>query len=298
MSALAGRIALVVGAGRGIGRAIAEAYAREGAALVLAARTRAHLDAAAEEARQLGAPAVRVLPLDVADTAAIREAVTDIANTEKRLDVLVVSSGIYGPIAPLGELDIDAWVHALRVDLVGPLALLNAALPLMTRQGGGKVIILGGGGATQPMAAFSAYAAAKAGLVRLAESAALEVRDRNVQINVIAPGLVDTGLQDDVLAAGDAAGALGENIRAARETGRGAVGAELAAELAVFLGSPLSGNLTGKLIAAPYDPWRSWRNAARDSHDLARIAAITDSDWFTLRRLDPHTIGQLPEGLV
>ena len=101
---------------------------------------------------------------------------------------------------------------------------------------------------------------------------------------MIAPGLVDTRLQDEVLAAGDRAGPLFEKIKKARETGAGAVSPEVAASLAVFLGSAASGKLTGKLVAAPYDPWREWAGKA-DS--------LNATPMYTLRRLDPFTIKPL-----
>lgn len=286
---LEGRVALIVGGGRGIGRAIALAYAEAGARLVLASRTRPDLDTVAGEALQRGAPTARGIVADVSDWRTASRLVAETVAVEGRIDALVISSGVYGPIAPIADLDVEAWTSALLVNLAGPLYLLRATLPVMRAQGSGKVILLGGGGATQPMAGFSSYAAAKAGLVRLAETAALEVQGAGVQVNVIAPGLVDTGLQDAVIEAGATAGAIGERIRLARETGEGAVGPETAAALAVFLASDAAGDLTGKLIAAPHDDWRTWG---------ARAPGLNASDWFTLRRLDPHTINRLPEGLA
>lgn len=287
---LEGRVALVAGAGRGIGRAVAHLYAEAGARLVLASRTQADLDRVAAECLGRGAPAARGVTADVADWRAVSRLVAEAVAGEGRIDVLVISSGIYGPIAPIADVDVEAWARALQVNLAGPFYLLRAVLPLMRAQRAGRVILLGGGGATQPMAGFSAYAAAKAGLVRLAETAADEARDAGVQVNVIAPGLVDTGLQDAVIEAGRTAGAIGERIRLARETGQGAVGPELAAALALFLASDASAGLTGKLISAPYDPWREWTGD--------RAHALSASDWFTLRRLDPHTIGRLPGDLA
>jgi len=105
---------------------------------------------------------------------------------------------------------------------------------------------------------------------------------------VIAPGLVDSRLQDEVLAAGPLAGALFDKIKQARETGAGAVSPEVAASLAVFLASEASGKLTGKLIAAPYDPWREWAGKADQ---------LNSTPLYTLRRLDPFTIKPLLKDL-
>ena len=107
-------------------------------------------------------------------------------------------------------------------------------------------------------------------------------------MNVIAPGLVDTRLQDQVLVAGDRAGPLLEKIKKARDTGAGAVSPEVAASLAVFLASAASGKLTGKLVAAPYDPWREW---------AGKTDALNTTPMYTLRRLDPFTIRPLIKDL-
>ncbi|MFH1634538.1 MAG: SDR family oxidoreductase [Chloroflexota bacterium] len=141
-----------------------------------------------------------------------------------------------------------------------------------------------GGGATAPLPNFSSYAASKAGLARLAETLAEELKPFNIQVNVIAPGMVDTRLQDEVLQAGNRAGGLYEKIKLARETGKGAVSPEIAADLAVFLASEASGKLTGKLIAAPYDPWREWEGKGDE---------LNATPMYTLRRLDPLTIKPL-----
>jgi 3-oxoacyl-[acyl-carrier protein] reductase len=144
-----------------------------------------------------------------------------------------------------------------------------------------------GGGATAPLPRFTAYGVSKGALVRLTETLAEEVREYNIQINAIAPGAVDTKLQDQVLAAGAKAGDLYHRMRRLRETGEGATPRDLAAELAVFLCSDDSCGLTGKLISAPFDGWQSW-----DKH---RIDEVMSQPWFTLRRLDPFTLKPLLE---
>src|SRR5205085_12592712 len=106
-----------------------------------------------------------------------------------------------------------------------------------------------------------------------------------IRVNAIAPGAVDTSLQNDVLAAGDRAGPLYLRIKTMRETGEGATAPSVPARLAVFLASDASSGLTGKLVSAPHDPWESW--------DAARIQHIAASDWYTIRRLDPFTVGRL-----
>jgi NAD(P)-dependent dehydrogenase (short-subunit alcohol dehydrogenase family) len=277
------RVALITGAGRGIGQAIALAFAREGARLVLAARSVGQLEDTAARCREIGALAVTVAT-DVAHWDQVQRLVAAAIKENGRVDVLVNSAGVYGPIGPSAEVDLTAWVQAVNVNLVGPFFLCRALLPHMQQQRYGKIILLGGGGATTPLPNFSSYAASKAGLARLADTLAEEMKEFNVQINVIAPGLVDTQLQDEVLTAGSRAGGLYEKIKAAREKGTGAVSPDVAASLAVFLASEASGSLTGKLIAAPHDPWRQWAGRAEE---------VNSTPLYTIRRLDPFTIKPL-----
>lgn len=285
---LENKVAIVTGAGRGIGQAIAVAFAREGARVILAARTRSQLEDTATRCREAGGTALPVV-VDVASWEQVQHLVKTALEDSGQVDILVNSAGVYGPIGPTSEIDTAAWTRAVEINLFGPLYLCRAIMPHMMERRQGKIILLGGGGATAPLPNFSSYAAAKAGVVRLADTLAEELKEYNVQVNVIAPGLVDTQLQDDVLAAGSRAGSLLHKIKQARESGVGAVPPDLAAALAVFLASPESGKLTGKLIAAPYDPWPEWAGKAD---------ALNASPMYTIRRLDPFTIKPLIKDLT
>jgi 3-oxoacyl-[acyl-carrier protein] reductase len=284
---LEGRTAIITGAGRGIGQAVALAFAQQGARLVLSARTSAEIEQAARACQDAGGEA-HAIPADITSLPQVQRLVQSALSLLGEVDILVNSAGAYGPIGPTPEVDPAAWEQALRVNLLGPFYLCQALVPHMTARRQGKIILLGGGGATTPLPNLTAYAASKAGLARLADSLAEELQPFNVQVNVIAPGLVDTRLQDDVLAAGARAGVIYERILKARQTGEGTVPAEVGAALAVFLASPQSGTLTGKLISAPHDPWREW---AGKGDELNR------SSIYTIRRLDPFTIRPLIESL-
>jgi NAD(P)-dependent dehydrogenase (short-subunit alcohol dehydrogenase family) len=285
---LQGKVAIVTGAGRGIGRTIALAFAREGARLILAARTERELAETAAACCEAGGPALAVVT-DVSDWDQVQRLVATAIGEAGPVDILVNAAGIYGPIGPTADIDVSAWTRAVEVNLFGTLYLCRALVPHLIQRQQGKIILMGGGGATAPLPNFSAYAASKAAVARLADTLAEELKAFNVQVNVIAPGLVDTRLQDEVLAAGPRAGALFDKIRQARETGAGAVSPEIAASLAVFLASSASGKLTGKLIAAPYDPWREWAGKADE---------LNATPLYTIRRLDPFTIKPLLKGLA
>lgn len=270
---LQGKVALVTGAGRGIGRAIALAYAREGARLALAARTLPEVQATAADARALGAEAL-ALRADVSDWGDVQAMVAATLAEFGRIDTLVNNAAVQTPIGPLWENDPPAWMRAIDVNLGGVFLCCHAVLPAMIGQGEGKIINLSGGGATAPRPYFSAYAASKAAIVRLTETLAHEVRGHGIQVNAIAPGAIATDMTNEVLAAGAAAG---EAARAeAARTKAAGTAPEAAAGLAVFLASAESGRLSGRLISAVWDDWR----------DLAsRVPAVMASDLYTLRRV-------------
>lgn len=278
----------MTGAGRGIGEAIAVALAREGAAVTLVARTEHEIAAVARRIGEAGGRA-QAVPADVSREGEAERVVEQAAAAFGPVGVLVNCAGVYGPIGLAHEVDVAEWARALEVNLVGTLRCCRAVIPGMIEQGRGKIINMSGGGATAPLPRFSAYAVSKAAVVRLTETLAAELGGRGIDVNAIAPGAVDTRLQDEVLAAGERAGELYERIRAMRESGAGGTPVELPAALAVFLASDDSDGLTGRLIAAPHDPWREW--------DRARIEALAGTPWYTLRRVDPHTIRPLKDEL-
>jgi NAD(P)-dependent dehydrogenase (short-subunit alcohol dehydrogenase family) len=201
------------------------------------------------------------------------------------VDVLVNAAGTYGPIGMITDVCFEDWEAALRVNLLGTLCACQEVLPHMTARRRGSIVNFSGGGAASPLPRFSAYGVSKAAVVRLTETLAAEYRHQGVRVNAIAPGAVDTRLQDEVLQAGDRAGDLHARILALRTSGEGGTPVELPARLALFLASDDSGDLSGRLISAPHDPWREWTPE--------RMAALGGTDWFTLRRIDPFTIEPL-----
>jgi NAD(P)-dependent dehydrogenase (short-subunit alcohol dehydrogenase family) len=282
------RVAVIVGAGRGIGEAIAVRFAAEGAKLVLAARTAPELQAVTQLVHASGGTANFV----VADVTAQPEVASLVQKSIElfgRIDILVNAAGTYGPIGRAWEVDAKEWANTFSANLFGPFLTCQSVLPHMIRAGRGKIINFSGGGATSPLCRFSAYGVSKAAVVRLTETLAEEVKEFNIQVNAIAPGAVDTKLQDSVLAAGERAGDLLPRIRRLRETGEGGTPREVPAELAVFLASEASRNLTGRLISAPNDKWESWTDE--------RIEQVMSRPWFTLRRMDPFTLSPLLEEL-
>jgi NAD(P)-dependent dehydrogenase (short-subunit alcohol dehydrogenase family) len=284
---LRGKTAIIIGSGRGIGRAISIAFAREGCNLVLASRTAEEISHTSDLCLPSGIEVITV-PTDISSWKQVQELVRRAIDRMEKIDILVNCAGIHGPIGPAFDVDPDNWKKAIDINLVGTLNICRGVLPHMIGNQRGKIILLGGGGAASPMPFFSAYAASKAGMVRLAETLASELKPHNIQVNVIAPGMVDTRLQDNVIAAGERAGEEYQKTLRARESKEGFVPPDIAASLAVFLASHLSGSLTGKLISAPHDPWQSWGDRGEE---------LNSSPLYTLRRLDPFTIKPILEDL-
>jgi NAD(P)-dependent dehydrogenase (short-subunit alcohol dehydrogenase family) len=182
-------VALITGAGRGIGRAIALAYAQEGVRLALAARTLRDLEETVQQAEALGAEAL-VIPTDVSDQAQVEAMVRRTVDRYATVDILVNNAGVHGPVGPLQENDVSYWMRTFQVNVFGVFLCCRAVLPAMLHQGRGKIINLTGGGVglVSGVAYRTAYHASKAAIIRLTEDLAVELAGTNLQVNVMGPG--------------------------------------------------------------------------------------------------------------
>jgi 3-oxoacyl-[acyl-carrier protein] reductase len=280
---LAGRGALITGASRGLGLAIARAFVRAGAEIAICARNEGPLLEAQGELRGLaqGGQRVEALRADVADPRAVRELVAMAAARLENVALLVNNAGVQGPIGPLWEVDLEEWQRTLQINLIGSALVAREMVPHFERAGGGKIVQLSGGGATAPMEGFTAYAASKAAVVRLAETLSLELASRRVDVNALAPGALNTRMLDEVLAAGPRRAGEARYHQAVAQRKNGGAAPERAAELAVWLASPASDGITGKLFSAVWDPWERL-----DEHHDELV-----SDLYTLRRIVPADRG-------
>jgi 3-oxoacyl-[acyl-carrier protein] reductase len=178
---------------------------------------------------------------------------------------------VQGPIGPLAENPAGAWAEAVQVNLIGVMHGCRAVLPRMIARRSGKIVALSGEGASSLRPNFSAYAAAKAGLVRFVETVAEEIREHNVQINAIYPGAAYTHMTDQILDAGERAGS--KALQAALEARTtGGVPPEKQIQLALFLASDRSNHVSGKLIHIN-DDWKRLENSnlAPDLYTLRRV---------------------------
>ncbi len=193
---LDGKITVVTGGGRGIGRATALTLARAGAAVAVAARTEAEIAAVAEEIREVGGQAMAV-PTDVTSWAAVERLEADVTRAWGPADIVVANAGVVKPVAATWEAAPEAWAQNIEVNLTGVFYTARAFLPAMIERGEGTVIFVSSGAATHPVPGWSAYCAAKAGLDHFARNVASEIdrRGSSIRIHTLYPGIVDTSMQ-------------------------------------------------------------------------------------------------------
>jgi 3-oxoacyl-[acyl-carrier protein] reductase len=201
---------------------------------------------------------------------------SDIENCDEiEADVLVNCAGEIGPIGPFVTTPWFRWVETFNTDFLLAARLCKMVLPGMIRRRYGKIINISGGGATKALENFSAYSAAKTALVRFTETLAEEVRPFNIDVNAVAPGAMYSRITETIIGAGpERAGEkmYSEAVQVKEENRK----PDRAVELCVFLSSPNSDGITGKLISALHDPWESFCEVKQ---------LIIDSDIYTLRRL-------------
>jgi NAD(P)-dependent dehydrogenase (short-subunit alcohol dehydrogenase family) len=278
---LGNKVSIITGGSLGIGRAIASAFAKEGSHLVLASRTASELETTKRELAGSSSARVEIFRADVSRPREVTALVDFTLARFNTIDVLVNCAGIYGPIGLVTGVDPAKWLEAININLYGTFLCMRAVLPAMMKNKRGKIINLSGGGGASPLPRFSAYGTAKAGVIRLTETIAHEVKEYHIDINAIAPGAVNTRLLDQALAAGEAAG---QNFlaKAVKQKEAGGVPPEKVAELVVFLASAKSDGLSGRLISLL---WDNWRDSPR------HLAEIMSSDIYTLRRILPEDRG-------
>jgi NAD(P)-dependent dehydrogenase (short-subunit alcohol dehydrogenase family) len=194
---LAGRVALITGAGSGIGRATAMLLARQGAAVGLFGRTAPELEQVAQEIRAAGGSA-HPLVGDVSDAASVARAVDGLVAEAGRLDIVFANAGVNGVWAPIEELGVDEWQKTLAINLSGTFYTIKAAAPHLGRRGGAIVVCASVNGTRMfGNTGAAAYACSKAGQVALVKMLAVELGPRRVRINAVCPGAIATEIEDN-----------------------------------------------------------------------------------------------------
>lgn len=240
---LENQVTLITGGSRGIGYAVAEAYLREGAKVVICGRDEVQLKKAAAALALLGE--VMAVHCDVSDLDEVDAMVAQVIARFGRIDILINNAGISMTYGRVGDIDPKRWAYVIAVNLVGTFNCCHAVIPHMMKQGKGKIFNLKGYGADFPSPRVTAYGATKAAIVAFTRSLAREYKGTGITANIFSPGMVKT----DLLMSGDAT----DEGRAYREK----VGwfidmlanpVEIPAALAVKMASPENDGVTGKVF--------------------------------------------------
>jgi NAD(P)-dependent dehydrogenase (short-subunit alcohol dehydrogenase family) len=190
------RIALIIGASRGIGRAVALAFARDGAHVLLLARTRKALEEVDDQVRTRGGKA-SLIPLDLADGEAIDALGPTLYERFGRLDVLVGNAAILGRLVPLTHIPWEHWERAVAINLTANWRLIRTLDPLLRRSDAGRVIFVTSGVARSARAYWAPYSVTKAALETLAKTYANETADSAIKVNIIDPGATATRMRGE-----------------------------------------------------------------------------------------------------
>lgn len=265
---------VVTGSSSGIGRALVERLVARGDTVWGLARS--------PQQPIAGSGRLHSLACDVSDWAAVEATARLVAADAGQIDGLVACAGAQGELGPALTADPRKWSDTVRTNLDGTYYAIRGFAPLLARSRRAKVVCLSGGGATKARANFSAYGAAKTAIVRLVENIAEETRGQPFDINAIAPGAINTRLTDEVIRLGPAVVGQAEYDTALKQKATGGGSLDRALGLIEYLLSEKSDGITGRLLAAPWDPWPTL-----DTH----AAALAKSDIYTLRRILPEERG-------
>jgi NAD(P)-dependent dehydrogenase (short-subunit alcohol dehydrogenase family) len=255
---LDGKVTLVSGAGPGLGRDVALACGREGATVVVAARTEDKVQALAAEVEAAGAPA-RALRLDITDAGQCRAVVERIVEAYGRLDVLVNNAFDDGDRTPFLEADLDRWRRTTEVNLFGTLQLTQACAPQMVAQGDGRIVMVNSMSAVRIRPGWGAYTASKAGLAAVTKVLAAELGEHGVRVNGVHPGYIwgdSVETYFEYLAKKKGITAEEQYREVASETALGYLphSSEIA-EAVVFFASDMSKPITGQALGVNAGQW-------------------------------------------
>jgi NAD(P)-dependent dehydrogenase (short-subunit alcohol dehydrogenase family) len=270
---LHGKVALITGGGRGIGQAIARAYAAEGAMLALAARTDAELRSTAEAIRSEFGSEVTTVITDVREREQVENAVSHTVGRFGAIDVMVNNAGNTGEIGPLWKLDPERWANVISVHVLGTFYGCRAVIPGMLERGLGRIVNMAGVGGPND----TSYDAAKTAIVNMTENLSVELAGTGITVNAISPGSIHTRMWEEVRDMALAAGDTELYQKGVQVTSGGGASIERAAQLAVLLGGDDCGGLSGRLIRAALDTFEEIP---------ARVDEIMSSDALLLRRVD------------
>lgn len=251
MHSLEGKVALVTGAGSGIGKAAALALGKAGAMVVVMSRTAEEVEKTAREIELAGGQA-KAMTADTSDDAAMKELVGKLVDQFGRLDIVVANAGINGMWAPIDDLKPDEWDKTISVNLRGTYLTVHHTVPHLKKAGGGSIIIVSSINGTRTFTnpGATAYSVTKAGQVAMAQQLAVELGEHRIRVNAICPGAIESEISDNTEQRNTEAAEVpvefpeGDIPLTGGEPGK----AEDVADLVLFLASDASRHITGSPI--------------------------------------------------
>lgn len=274
---LSGKKAIVTGGARGIGLAITKELIKKKVTVVICSRTESELNEAAEKLNTTGKN-VYAFVADVSDTNDCKNLMNFSNKVLGGIDILVNNAGVYGPIGLLEENDFDLWYKAMQINLLAAVYLSRAILPIMKKNGKGKIINLCGSGVGGPrsLPRFSAYFTSKIAIAGFTENLGEELKDYNIQVNCVSPGGVNTKLTDYLINCGPKKAGQEMYASALNQKKSGGTPAELVAKLVAFLSSNKSDHITGRFLSAKWDNIEKLSKNVKLSANIYRLRRIDD----------------------
>ncbi len=284
MQSLANHVVAITGAGRGIGKAIAEECKKQGAKVAICARSSSDLEQALVDLKKINSVPCYSAICDVTSLEDTKRFFEGTVRTLGPINGLICCAGIYGPIGSFLDSNFSDWQKAIDINLNGTALSIHTSYKYFDKSRAGKIILFSGGG-QGPLPNFSAYATSKGGIWRLTETLGAELAVKNIFLNSIAPGAVNTKLLDDLLKAGPEK--VGQDFyqKSLAQKEQGGTSPQKSADLVLYFLSDKSNGLYGKTISAVWDPF----------HEFSDLEKMSRSDIYQVRRVVENDGGTRPK---
>lgn len=272
--------AVITGGARGIGLAIAEEFVKLGAKIIICSRTKSDIQKALLKLNEKEKVAFGV----ICDVSKFDDCKKLIKFTQKKLgkiDILINNAGIYGPIGPFQKLNLIEWKKTFDINLMGMVHLSYLIIPLMEKSKRGKIINLCGAGVggNKTMPRFSAYFTSKSAVNGFTEVIADELQEKNIQVNSISPGAVNTFLNEYLIRQGPKKSGREIYEQALKQKKERGISPQIAAKLVAYLASDEANHISGRLLSAKWNPPEKLKSIRNFTQNLFRMRRI-DQELF------------------